>query len=520
MFSKNDLKQIAEHGMTEDQVMSQIETFKNGFPFLNITAAATTSKGIFALNEDKVEKYTKKYEDELNERKVVKFVPASGAASRMFKQLFDFMNTYTGSEEEFLNILVDRGPGSLYYFFENLNQFAFYNDLKSKMYEVDLELDHMLEHQEYPKILVYLLTSNGLNYGNLPKGLILFHKYSDFSRTSVEEHMVEGADYCKGPDGKVSIHFTVSPDHHASFVEHINKVMPVCENKFDVKFDISFSFQNPATDTIAVDLENNPFREENGDLLFRPGGHGALIENLNNIDADIIFVKNIDNIVPDRLKQFTSPYKKTLAGILLTFQDTIHKYLNALDSPDDLDDKKLDAMLRFIEKDLCVLFDDKVKDYSTKNKIKFIRTKLNRPIRVCGMVANEGEPGGGPYFAVNPDGTQSLHIVESSQFNPNDNVQKEIVMAATHFNPVDLVCGTKDYKGKKFDLYKFIDKNTGFISTKSKGGKDLKALELPGLWNGAMSDWNTIFVEVPIETFNPVKTINDLLREEHRTFEP
>jgi hypothetical protein len=238
------------------------------------------------------------------------------------------------------------------------------------------------------------------------------------------------------------------------------------------------------------------------------------------LDADVIFVKNIDNIVPDRLKKFTTPYKKALAGILMSLQQTIFKYLNLLDKPDDLEDKKLDTMLRFIEKDLCVVFDEKIKTYSAKRKIQFIKKKLNRPIRVCGMVANEGEPGGGPFLAINPDGTQSLQIVESSQFDPNNETQKEIIGKATHFNPVDLVCGTKNYKGKKFDLHKFIDKNTGFISQKSQNGKDLKALELPGLWNGAMSDWNTIFVEVPIETFNPVKTINDLLREEHRTYEP
>ncbi|MCF8371758.1 MAG: DUF4301 family protein [Bacteroidales bacterium] len=520
MFSKKDVTQIVQHGVSVEQVAAQIEAFKTGFPFMEITRAATLGNGLFPLDETKVEEYATKYENQAKTLKVMKFVPASGAATRMFKQLFDFMNNYTGSEEEFLNILVDRGPESLYYFFENLNQFAFYNDLKAIMYEHELELDSMLEKQQYIDILDFLLTEKGLNYGNLPKGLILFHKYIDFSRTAVEEHMVEGANYCRSANEKVPIHFTVSEQHHQLFIEHINSILPIHEERHGVTYDINFSFQDPSTDTIAVDLENEPFRDENGDLLFRPGGHGALIENLNNIEADLIFVKNIDNIVPDRMKKFTAPYKKTIAGILLSVQETIFKYLNLLDKTDDIDDKKLDSMLRFLEKDLCIVFDEKIKTQPPKKKAQFIKKKLNRPIRVCGMVPNEGEPGGGPFFAVNPDGTQSLHIIESSQFDSNNDAQKEIIQKSTHFNPVDLVCGTKNYKGKKFDLHKFTDQNTGFISQKSQNGRALKALELPGLWNGAMSDWNTIFVQVPIETFNPVKTINDLLREEHRTFEP
>ncbi|MEA3444531.1 MAG: DUF4301 family protein [Bacteroidota bacterium] len=520
MFSKKDLKQISDHGMTVEQVNAQIEAFKTGFPFLKITKAATITKGLFALSDAKTEKYTKKYDKALKKVKVVKFVPASGAATRMFKKLFDFMNSYTGSEEEYLNILVDRGSESIYYFFENLSQFAFYNDLQNKMHELGLEIEGLVKKKEYSEILKILLTEKGLNYGNLPKGLIMFHKYIDFSRTALEEHMVEGANYCNSSNGKVPIHFTISQQHKQIFIDHIKNIQSIHEKKHGVQYDISFSFQDSATDTIAVDPDNKPFRDDNDKLFFRPGGHGALIENLNSIDADIVFVKNIDNIVPDRLKKFTTPYKKALAGILLSLLETIQKYLKALDNADGLDDKKLNSMLRFVEKDLCVVPNKDVEKLPKQKKISYLKLKLNRPIRVCGMVANEGEPGGGPFFAVNPDGTESLHIIESSQFNPDNDTQKELIKNATHFNPVDLVCSIKNYQGKKFDLYKFIDKNTGLISQKSKDGKDLKALELPGLWNGAMSDWNTIFVEVPIETFNPVKAINDLLREEHRTFEP
>ena len=517
-LSDKDLDKLKTMGIDETEVSKQIEKFKSGISYLNIVRAATPGYGIMTLSETKVEKFVAKYEKCLPEKKLTKFVPASGAATRMFKHLFEFVNSYSASEEDYLNLLVDRGPDSMFYFFENLDQFAFFSDLRLHFFNQNIDLPDLMDKKEYLKIILGVLYEDGLNYGKLPKGLIKFHKYVDFSRTAAEEHMVEGTNYCKNSNNHVCIHFTVSPDSMELFKKHINSVIPIIEERYNVKYEISFSVQNSATDTIAVDMDNNPFRNEDNSLELRPGGHGALIENLNNLNADLIFIKNIDNIVPDRTKFFTALYKKTLAGILLSTQDSIFRYLEILDK-DNVPEDQLNTILKFIEKDLYVKPSTEFDSFTYKDKLKYTRMKLNRPIRVCSMVKNEGEPGGGPYLATNHDGTVSLQIIEYSQIDVNNPKQLDIVMNSTHFNPVDMVCSIKNYKGKKFNLKQFIDQDTGFISIKSKNGKSLKAYELPGLWNGGMSDWNTIFVEMPVETFNPVKVVNDLLKEEHRTYE-
>jgi hypothetical protein len=309
------------------------------------------------------------------------------------------------------------------------------------------------------------------------------------------------------------LHFTVSPEHESKFNDHINEAINFYKDKFNIDYNISFSTQKSSTDTIAVDLENNPFVLEDGIILFRPGGHGALIENLNDLDGDIVYIKNIDNVVPDRLKDITVSYKKALAGKLMEYQERIFYYLNILEEESTYSPSFMEEIANFIQDELCeeLEFGSEIVDAKT-----YFTKKLNRPIRVCGMVKNEGEPGGGPFWAKNPDNTISLQVVESAQVDEEDKNQSEIAKSATHFNPVDLVCGIRNYKGEKFDLIKYIDPETGFISQKSQGGRELKALELPGLWNGSMSDWITIFVEVPIETFNPVKVVNDLLRDQHQ----
>jgi len=340
--------------------------------------------------------------------------------------------------------------------------------------------------------------------------------YKDRPRTSFEEHLVEGSHHCKDNKNLVKIHFTVSPEHIELFRKKFTDKKSLLEKELSSQFKIEFSIQKPYTDTIAVDMENLPFREMDGSILFRPGGHGALLENLNQLNADIIFIKNIDNITPDRLRPATVFYKKCLAGILLEYQEKIFNYLCFLDETNEPGKEKIEELEMFLENRLCVRPPAGYHDLADKEKLDYIRKKLNRPVRVCGMVVNEGEPGGGPFLAVNPDGSVSLQVVETTQIDMDNPEQKKVVESSTHFNPVDLVCGIKDYKGKKFDMVKFRDPKTGFISKKSKDGRGLKARELPGLWNGAMSDWNTIFVETPIETFNPVKTINDLLRENHQ----
>jgi len=358
------------------------------------------------------------------------------------------------------------------------------------------------------------LHEKGLNYGSLPKGLLKFHSYPTEVRTPMQEHLVEGALYAASASGIVNIHFTVSKEHRTLFENHLKESIPLFEKKYHVTYNVTFSEQKPYTDTVATDKNNDPFRDKNGELVFRPGGHGALIENLNDLNGDIIFIKNIDNVVPDSLKESTITYKKVIAGMLVNLQKQCFGYLNELEN-ESISKAKLAIMAKFCE----VRLNNHHPDLTSLSEIelrKYLFTKLNRPIRVCGMVKNVGEPGGGPFLTVNADGTVSPQILESSQIDMTSQVDKAMMMNSTHFNPVDLVCGVKDYLGRKFDLIQHVDKKTGFISLKSKNGKELKALELPGLWNGAMSDWNTIFVEVPIDTFNPVKTVNDLIRPQHQ----
>ncbi|RFS16386.1 DUF4301 family protein [Emticicia sp. C21] len=492
MFIEKDLDKIKVRGANLETIQQQIENFKKGFPYLNVIKAATIGDGIIALSDSQAGKYAKYFDSRAPKLKLLKFVPASGAATRMFKSLF------SAKDEGKLDKSVNE-------FLERLKDFAFYDTLVKAI---------GAESGDYQTVLEYLLTDKGLDYGSLPKGLLHFHKYGKTARTPVEEHLVEGAKYANS-NGKVKLHFTVSPEHRKKFKTLIDSVLPKYEAKYKVKYSISFSEQKPSTDTIAVNMDNTPFRTGSEDLLFRPAGHGALLENLNEQEADIIFIKNVDNVVPDRLKSKTILYKKALAGLLLDYQEKIFSYLKKLYS-EEVDEKLLKEILNFLETKLCTLPPEGFGSYSVDAKMDYCKRKLNRPIRLCGMVKNVGEPGGGPFWAKDPDSSVSLQVVESAQIDLGNAQQKEIFDKATHFNPVDLICSVKDYKGNKFNLLNYRDPQTGFITQKSQSGKDLKAQELPGLWNGAMSDWNTLFVEVPLITFNPVKTVNDLLRSEHQ----
>ncbi len=504
MFSTTELLQIHQKGITHDQVSGQIDFFKKDFTYLNIVRAAIPGDGIELLNHAVLDELIRSYEADICDKQIVKFVPASGAATRMFKSLFESLTKIPGSELS-LDVLQ---------VFKKLDSFAFYPDLVEKIRQNGQDINVLLKNDQYQIIINYILNEEGLNYGNLPKGLLKFHNYDHWNRTAVEEHLVEGALYSKNSDDTVKIHFTVSPEHLKPFTELIQLVTKEYEKMFDIKYDISFSIQKPSTDTIAVDENNQPFLNNDGNLLFRPGGHGALLENLNDLDSDVVFIKNIDNVVPDRLKLQTVTYKKALAGLLLKLQKQVFTYLEKIESGSDENTNA--EIISFIESKLGYHFSPTFSDFSHSEKTKLLFNVLNRPIRICGMVKNEGEPGGGPYWVKSDDGSRSLQILESSQVNPDDHTQKEIFKKATHFNPVDLVITIRNYKGEKFNLLQFRDPETGFISIKSKDGKALKALELPGLWNGSMAFWNTIFVEVPMMTFNPVKTINDLLRKEHQ----
>ena len=504
MLTHSDEITLQKQGISKQQIEEQLQNFVKGFPFLEIRNAASVSNGLLRMSDDEKKKYLNEWESYLkSDVKVLKFVPASGAASRMFKDLFAFLESKnnkptTDFEKKF---------------FDEIEKLAFYEDLDAVCYRNERQsVQELIALGKWKEVVSNLLGDRGLNYGSLPKGLLKFHSYRADKRTPMQEHLVEGALHAEN-NGEVNIHFTVSKEHRDLFEKHLSESLPEFEKQYGVKFNVTFSEQKPSTDTLAVDSNNRPFRED-GELVFRPGGHGALIANLNDLDYDVIFIKNIDNVVPDSRKDVTVTYKKLIGGLLISLQKQAFAYLKELEN-EQISDAKLAVISQFCETRLNNYHPD-IKSLQGEELRKYLFKKLNRPIRVCGMVENVGEPGGGPFLAVNQDGTVSPQIVESSQINQNNPYEKAKMMNSTHFNPVDLVCGVKNYKGEKFDLLNYVDKHTGFISLKSKSGRELKALELPGLWNGAMSDWNTVFVEVPIETFNPVKTVNDLLREGHQ----
>ncbi len=499
MLTQQDLKQIAQRGISEEQIETQLNEFKTGFPFLKLEAAAAVGNGIIAPSEAERKQYVEAWQQYKAEgKKVVKFVPASGAASRMFKNMFAFVDAdYDVPTTDFEKK-----------YFADIEKFAFYDALDAVCRKNEGKgIKELIAAGQYKAVAANMLKKEGLNYGQLPKGMLLFHKYEEGPRTPMEEHLVEGALYAAS-NGEAHVHFTVSHEHIEFFKAKVAEKADGFARKYGIRYDISFSEQKPSTDTVAANPDNTPFREADGSLLFRPGGHGALIQNLNDIEADVIFIKNIDNVVPDRLKPETVEWKQVIAGVLVTLQQKAFAYLRLLDA--GATDAQLKEIADFVENCLCV------RPKQQKVDADYLRRKLNRPMRVCGVVKNVGEPGGGPFLTYNQDGTVSLQILESSQIDTHNEAYMKMFTQGTHFNPVDLVCAVRDYKGQPFDLPSFVDKTTGFISSKSKGGKELKALELPGLWNGAMSDWSTVFVEVPLGTFNPVKTVNDLLREQHQ----
>lgn len=504
-LTNKDLETLEKKGKTAAQLQDELKMLKEGFPFLRIEAAATPGHGIFVLDE-KMEKQAIDIWDQFLKSggEVLKMVPASGAASRMFKDLFSFLN---GKDDK---------PSSDFMktFFKDIEKFAFFNKLNETCLGLyGRSIATLIKEKRYKEVVKALIDKEGLNYGQLPKALLSFHKNHGGSRTAIEEHLAEGAQYAGGKNGKVKVHFTVSEDHvplvNLKFEESKGKL----EHEYGVEYDLSTSVQKPSTDTVAANMDGTPYREENK-LFFRPGGHGALIENLNDLNADVIFIKNIDNVVPDSRRADTIKYKKIIGGVLVGIKQKADNYCKIL-SKGMPEEAQIEEMLNFLHKVLCISNDGSEK-MTREEKADFIFKKLNRPYRVCGMVKNEGEPGGGPFLTYNSDGTVSPQILESTQIDLNNKESKKMLAKATHFNPVDLVVATKSWDGKKYNLTDYVDKSTGFISIKSREGVEIKALELPGLWNGAMSDWNTILVEVPLSTFNPVKTVNDLLRDAHQ----
>ena len=497
MFRKEDIEQIEQRGSSVQTVEQQVERFKQGFPWMKIVAPATPERGIQVLDEAAVEAAAKYYDGAAINGKC-KFVPASGAASRMFKDLFSGLDALKAGKE-----LADDAPAAK--FVDQIQSFAFYTP--------ELFGEQTCKCPEYRQsVLSKTLTDEGLGYGAKPKGVLKFHKYSDGEiRTAFAEHLIEAQNYMRNEDGTANLVVTISPEHQQLFEEAYAEVKAAYEAKYGVKYNITFTFQDKATDTIAVDVENKPFRTETDSLLFRPAGHGALIYNLNRIEEEVVSIKNIDNVANERLLPETATWKKVLLGKALELRDKIYGYLNALDA--EATPALCDEIEAFLDNTLCVTL-PAAADFDAR--VAALRAKLNRPIRVAGMVKNQGEPGGGPFIIAEKDGSTSLQVLESVQINMSDDHARECLASATHFNPVDIVCCLHDYKGQSFDLLQYVDEDAGFISSKSYQGRELKALELPGLWNGAMSNWNTLFVEVPLATFNPVKVVLDLLRPAHQ----
>lgn len=504
-IEKEDILFLNEKGITEEQLNEQLEMLRTGFPYLKLEGAATPGHGISVLTPQMEMGAIKCWDEFLNKGGVVmKMVPASGAASRMFKDLFAFINGKTDiPDTDFMKK-----------FFEHIEEYAFFHRLNFTTLELfGKSVSSLIKEKRYKDVVHALIDKTGMNYGQLPKALLQFHKVTGTSRTAIEEHLAEGAQYAVGKDGKVKVHFTVSEDHLPLVKMKIEEAAGHLGHKYGVTYDITYSVQKPSTETVAANLDGTPYREK-GKLFFRPGGHGALIENLNDLDADVIFIKNIDNVVPDSHRSATIQYKKVLGGTLVAVKQKINDYCKLVKDGNP-DEEKLSEIINFLRNVLCITH-DKTDEMDVKEKKEYIFQKLNRPVRVCGMVRNEGEPGGGPFLVYNSDGTVSPQILESSQINPHDKEAMKMLKESTHFNPVDLAVSVRDYKGRKFNLPEYVDKATGFISQKSREGVEIKALELPGLWNGAMSDWNSIFIEVPAQTFNPVKTVNDLLRQSHQ----
>ncbi|MFT6929840.1 MAG: hypothetical protein ACJAQ7_001324 [Sediminicola sp.] len=508
-FSSKDQQQLVDKGIKEGKVLDQIETFKEGIPFVHLEKASIISDGILKFSPVEEMELISIFNTLKSKKFLLKFVPASGAASRMFKALFSFLESFDPIKDTLKRYLDKTADKDIKALVEGMKNFPFYDKIEKRIAGATKTKD-----EEVYLFVQEMLAEDKLNYGFYPKGLLPFHKYGQHGATPFEEHLKEGSLYAK-VDGAAHLHFTISEQHDTMFKEEFKAVKEMVSKATGTEFHVSYSYQKPATDTIAVTMENELFRNSDGSLLFRPGGHGALIENLNEQDADIIFIKNIDNVVVDDVVDQVAKSKMVLSGLLLKLQEKTFAYAAFLDK-DEATLEKVKEIKSFLEDHLNVRFVSNFDSFTIAQQLEIVKDKINRPIRICGMVKNEGEPGGGPFWIKDKSDHISLQIIESAQVDMSNDSQVAIFKNSTHFNPVDLVCGVKNYKGEKFNLLNFVDHKQGFITEKTKDGKNLKALELPGLWNGAMAFWNTIFVEVPLVTFNPVKTVNDLLKPTHQ----
>jgi hypothetical protein len=517
-FNQDDLRHMANLGIAESQVRAQRDLFQGASLYLRLNRSCTVGDGIEQITAEEAAGLIDLQEEAARDGRFIKFVPASGAATRMFQGLLTFyLNRSSFDQDKIHPELSQRVSEAeeLVRFFSGIHRFAFFEGLKESMAREGLNIINAVYQKQWHLVLDHLLTEQGLNYLNRPKGLHLFHTYPGHTRTAFEEHLVEAAHTVCDQTGLCHLHVTISPEHEDTFREFFKTLRPIYESLYHCRFKVTFSFQNHSTDTLAVDLENRPFRDDSGKLLFRPGGHGALLQNLNDLQGDLIYIKNIDNVVPDRLKKPTIDWKKILGGYLVKVQKKVHGFLRKLDDRKESADF-FSEVRAFCRDRLWIIEPAGINSWSREDQKKWLVNLLNRPIRICGMVRNEGEPGGGPFWVEDKDGTLSMQIVESTQIDPASAEQKALWASSAHFNPVDLICSVRDYEGHPFDLNRYVDQEAVFIARKSHNGRDFKALELPGLWNGSMAKWISLFIEVPNQTFRPVKTINDLLRPEHQ----
>lgn len=511
-FTDIDIQQIESNELTVAQINKQIQLFKKGLPYVNLKRATSINDGILVLPKTEEGKYISFFEKEGENLDVLKFVPASGSATRMFQLLYTFLESYNIKEETINSYINKNSLPNLSLFFIGLEKLPFYKIIIEKLGLINKGVTTDQEKLLFVKAM--LSNAYDLEYGNLPKGLLPFHSYKSHVSTAFEEHLFEASRYAS-KNSISKLHFTISKEHHQKFDAEFKRIQKIVSEKTNTTFQVSFSYQKPKTDTVAVTLKNKIFKDDDDNILFRPSGHGALIENLNDLNSDIIFIKNIDNVVIYKYEKEVAQQKKKLAGLLLMLQKQVFAYQKKIDTV-EVSEEEIIEIANFLYQKLNVVIHENFEKFAIKYQIEYIKDKINRPIRICGMVKNEGEPGGGPFWVKHENGTISLQIVEASQIDKDNKLQIDILKSATHFNPVDLVCGVKNYKGEKYNLLDFVDEKTAFITLKSKNGKKLKALELPGLWNGAMANWNTVFVEVPLLTFNPVKTVNDLLKTAHQ----
>lgn len=514
-LTSEDIVQLERLGISPDTVAQQLAIFKAGIPYVHLMEPATIGHGIFKYSKEEEDNFIAIYENQKTTLDILKFTPASGAATRMFKFLYEFLDDYNPKKESINSFINKKEATDLRLFFVGLDDFPFYMEVR-RVLATKIKKEHEGDVNQNRLLFVKtMLEKDGFNYGNHPKGLFPFHKYKEHNASAFEEHLFEASLYAK-TDNTARLHFTISEAHYHNFKAEFERIQHIVEAKTQTVFDISYSFQSRATDTIAVGMDNTPLREsETNKLIFRPGGHGSLIKNLNAQDADVIFIKNIDNVVTVKYEADVARYKKILAGKLLTLQEKVFSYLHLIDAQ-QLSETQIHDIVYFLQDAFNLKLAPDFEKFSEKYQVEYLREQLDRPIRVCGMVENEGEPGGGPFWVKHESGRIHLEIIESVQINPKNESQQAIVKASTHFNPVDIVCAVKNYNGEKYDLLRFVDSKAGFISNKTVDGQPIKALEHPGLWNGAMAFWNTIFVEVPLITFNPVKTVNDLLKPAHK----